>query len=80
MTITVHLHSKLMVETAEGLARRLDVVLVEGSTVTELIAQLKISIEPEMLLIGINGNVAKLEDKLHEGDHVHLMLPVSGGI
>lgn len=80
MRITVHLHSKLMVETPEGKKRRLEVELEKNSSVTDLISFLELSIEPRLLLVGINDEPAGLDSKLQDGDRVHLILPVSGGL
>lgn len=80
MKVSVHLHSTLMVETPEGPRRRLEVDLQGGSTIMDLIRFLDLEIAPDSLLLGINGEVARLDDQIHAGDHVHLMLPISGGM
>ena len=79
MKVTVHLHSSLQVQTPDGPRRKVDIDLDENAAMEDLISSLKLKIGPERLLLGINGEIAKLTDMLHDGDHVHLMLPISGG-
>lgn len=79
MKVTVHLHSSLQIETPDGPQRRLEVELEKGATVMDLINHLKLTVDPGRLLLGINGEVARLGDQIADGDFVHLMLPVSGG-
>jgi len=77
--ITVHLHSKLIVETPEGKKRRLEIEIAENSRVKDLVSLLELTIEPRLLLVGINDQPAGIESRLEDGDRVHLILPVSGG-
>jgi len=79
MRITVHLHSILQRKTPEGMLRRLEVEMPEGSTILDLIKQVEIEIDPEYLLLALNGRVARLELVMKDGDKVHLMMPISGG-
>ena len=79
MKVIAHLHSSLQVQTPDGPKRKLEVELDDGAVLEDLITALEIKIDPERLLLGINGEIAKLEDPLRAGDHVHLMLPISGG-
>lgn len=79
MQITVHLHSKLIVETPEGKKRRLEIEIAENSRVKDLVSLLELTIEPRLLLVGINDQPAGIESRLEDGDRVHLILPVSGG-
>ena len=79
MKVTVHLHSSLQVQTDEGPKRVLDLEMEEGAVLKDIITTLALEIDPGQLLLGINGEIARLEDPLRDGDHVHLMLPISGG-
>ncbi len=79
MKVTVHLHSTLQIETPAGPKRRVVVDLEPGATIQSLIGHLKIQTDPARLLLGLNGEVAGLTELLQDGDHVHLMLPASGG-
>jgi sulfur carrier protein ThiS len=79
MRIVVHLHSILQRKTPEGLQRKLEVEMPEGSTILNLIEHLEVEIDPGYLLLALNGRVARLEQVMDDGDKVHLMMPISGG-
>jgi len=79
MKIVVHLHSILQRKTPQGTQRKLEVELPEGSTIQDLVENLEVEVAPEHLSLALNGRVAKLEQELHDGDKVHLMVPISGG-
>lgn len=79
MKIVVHLHSILQRKTPQGLQRKLEVELPEGSTIQDLVDHLEVEVAPEHLSLALNGRVARLEQVLHDGDKVHLMVPISGG-
>ena len=57
----------------------MEVELDGKGTVRDVIEQLEMSIDPEALLLAVNGDIAELTTKLSDGDQVHLMLPISGG-
>jgi sulfur carrier protein ThiS len=79
MKIVVHLHSILQRKTPQGLQRKLEVELPEGSTIQDLVEHLEVEVAPEHLSLALNGRVARLEQALRDGDKVHLMVPISGG-
>ena len=79
MKIIVHLHSILQRKTPQGLQRKLEVELPEGSTIRDLIERLEMEVAPEHLSVALNGRVARVEQVLEDGDKVHLMIPISGG-
>lgn len=79
MIVTVLLHTILQIQTPEGPKRRLEVDIPSDSTVLDLIEHLEIEIDPEDLLLAVNGRIAHLDQQLEESDKVHLMLPISGG-
>lgn len=79
MQVDVHLHAILQRQTPDGLLRRLDVEMPEGSTIQRLIDHLGIEIDPEHLLFALNGRVANIDQALADGDVVHIMVPISGG-
>ena len=79
MLITAHLHTILQRHTPEGIKGRLEVDIESGSTVEALIKYLEIDLDPDYLLLAVNGRVADLDQVLCESDHVNLMLPISGG-
>jgi sulfur carrier protein ThiS len=77
--IDVHLHTILQRQTPEGRLDRLQVTLPEESTLADLIGHLEISLDPEDLLLVVNGRTAKLEKALQNGDKVNLIPAISGG-
>lgn len=79
MLVTVHLGTILQKKTPRGNKRMLEVSLDKGSSVADLIRLLELEIDPEQLLLAVNGRVAKLNTKLENGHKVHLMMPISGG-
>ena len=79
MHVEVHLHTLLQRQTPEGLARRVDVELLDGSSLLNLLSSLQIEIAPEHLLFVVNGRIADVERELQDGDVVHLIPALSGG-
>ncbi len=79
ITVTVHLHTILQRQTPDGLVSRLELEIPSGSSLADLIQYLAIDLEPEHLLLVINGRVAELNRTLHTGDQVNLMPAISGG-
>ncbi|MCK4977161.1 MAG: MoaD/ThiS family protein [Anaerolineales bacterium] len=79
MKITVHLHTILQRQTPEGLVNRLEVSLPSNYTLEDLLQFLEIDLDPDALLLAVNGRVAELNQTLQEGDRVNLMPAISGG-
>ena len=79
MKVTVHLHTILQRQTPEGPQRQMDVALLSGSTLADLIEDLGIEMPLEGMLLVVNGRTAPTSHILHEGDQVHLMPAISGG-
>ena len=79
MTITVYLHTILQKQTAEGVLRSLELSVPEGSKVEDVLACLDIKINPNDLLITVNGQVADESQVLFTGDRVDLIPAISGG-
>jgi sulfur carrier protein ThiS len=79
MRIVVHLHSILQRKTPEGMQRKIEVDMPEGSTIQDLVEHLEVEVAPEHLSLALNGRVARLEKVMNDGDKVHLMVPISGG-
>jgi molybdopterin converting factor small subunit len=57
----------------------ISVDLIEGSRVSDLITRLQMKLEPEFLLIVVNGRIADLNMVLNDGDQMNLMPALSGG-
>ena len=79
MNVTVHLHTILQRQTSEGLVGRLAVSLPENTSLGGLLDSLEIELEPEHLLLVVNGRTAQLQRVLRDGDQVNLMPAISGG-
>lgn len=79
MVITVRLHTILQRQTAQGLVRELDVELPANSTLTDLLHKLEIELDPDSLLLVVNGRLVETGDLLRPGDRVNLMPAISGG-
>jgi sulfur carrier protein ThiS len=79
VNVTVHLHTILQRQTPEGLVGRLAISLPEDTTMAGLLDFLEIELEPEHLLLVVNGRMAELQRVLQEGDQVNLMPAISGG-
>jgi molybdopterin converting factor small subunit len=79
MKVEVNLHTTLQRQTPQGTQRCVDLELPEGSTLEELLVVLEIRLEPENLLLVVNGKVADDAYRLADGDHVSLIPAMSGG-
>lgn len=79
MRVLVHLHTILQKETPEGTKRFLEVIMPPGSTLADLLKHLEIDLDPEAMLLVINGRTAELDRRLQDGDEVNLMPAISGG-
>jgi sulfur carrier protein ThiS len=79
VNVTVHLHTILQRQTPEGLVGQLAISLPENTTMAGLLDFLEIELEPEHLLLVVNGRTAELKRVLQDGDQVNLMLAISGG-
>jgi sulfur carrier protein ThiS len=79
MIVTVHLHTILQRQTPDGIIDRLEVTLSQGSTLADLLQQIGVDMNPDALLLAVNGRVADLDESLSEGDRINLMPAISGG-
>lgn len=79
MIVTVHLHTILQRQTPDGIVDRLEVALPQGSTLADLLRQVGVEMNPDALLLAVNGRVADLDALLFEGDRINLMPAISGG-
>ncbi len=77
--IEVHLHTILRLETPDGVVDRLDLAVPAGSTLGDLLKRLDIDLNPEALLLVVNGRMAESHQVLGPGDVVNLMPAISGG-
>lgn len=79
MIVTVHLHTILQRQTPDGIVDRLEVALPQGSTLADLLRQVGVEMNPDALLLAVNGRVADLDALLSQGDRINLMPAISGG-
>lgn len=79
MQLVVYLHTLLQRQTPSGTQSRVQVEILEGSSMSELLQQLEIDLDPEHLLLVVNGKVVEPERVLQPGDEVHLVPAISGG-
>jgi sulfur carrier protein ThiS len=79
INITIHLHTILQRQTPDGLINLLEIQLPADSTLADLLRDLNIELEPEHLLLAVNGRVAELDQVLQGGDQVNVMPALSGG-
>jgi len=77
--VEVYLHTILQRHTAKGLQKQLRVTLPAGSRMVDLIRSLHIELDPEHMLLVVNGKVVELEHVLQDGDKINLMPALSGG-
>ena len=54
------------------------IALPDGSNTKDLIHQLKIPSE-EVGVLSVNGRMATFEQRLEEGDIIHIVPPIGGG-
>ena len=73
----VHLHTALRRRTPEGIVREVLLELAAGATLEDLLRAM--AIEPEGLVLVVNGRVAGGGQVLCEADAVHLIPALSGG-
>jgi len=79
MKIEVHLHTTLRLNTPEGALDKFNIVLPGGSSIEDVLEYLSIDIDPDSLLLVLNGRTVTLDQELSEGDVVNLMTAISGG-
>lgn len=80
MRISVYLHTILQRETPQGIIRQLEVELPDDSSLLDLLQALQIELDPEQIMLVVNGVMAQDEHaRLADGDRVNLMPAISGG-
>lgn len=77
--VQVFLHTTLVRFSPDGQKRKFMLQLPEGSTIGDLVTHLEVTHSADILLFGLNGDVADEKSPLKSGDKVHVMMPVSGG-
>ena len=73
MKVKVHLHTVLQRETPEGMQQELDVTMLSGSSMMDLMADLGVVLPLDTMQMMVNGRLAEASDNLQDGDEVHLI-------
>lgn len=80
MNIRVHLHTILERKTdSGGTIGQLDLFFHEGITMNDLLKHLEIKLEPDNMLLVVNGRIVELDHKIRDGDEINLIPAMSGG-
>ena len=79
LIITVHLHTILQRHTPDGIVDKLEVTLLPGSLMADLLTHLNVKLSSENLLLVVNGRIVDLDHPLADNDRVNLMPAMSGG-
>ncbi len=79
MIVSVYLHTILQRHTPQGIIRQLEVTLPSGSNLLDLLTELNIELDPEQIMLVVNGIMADEHTLLADGDRVNLMPAISGG-
>ena len=77
--VTVHLHTILQRQTAEGTIDEIELTVPADSKVGDLLEIAGIDLGTDMLILVRNGRVVRPEDPLQDGDQINLMPAISGG-
>ena len=79
MKIEVHLHATLRIKNQEGGWHVVTIELPERKTINDVLDHVQINLEPDHLLIALNGKTAEIDQELRDGDVLNLMTAISGG-
>lgn len=73
MVVTVHLDTILQRQTPDGWQKQLEVTLLSGSTLADLIPDLGIDMPVSAVRMRVNGQSVTADHVLRDGDQVHLL-------
>lgn len=79
MVIEIRLHTILQLETPSGKVRKVSMTLLPGATLAEVLAELRIELPLEGLLLVINGRLVDVDTAIADGDVIDLIPALSGG-
>ena len=77
--IEVHLHTILQRYNEHGVVRKLEVDIPDGNSLGDLLHHVAIDLQPDALLLVVNGRLVDKNYTLTPGDRVNLMPAISGG-
>jgi sulfur carrier protein ThiS len=79
MKVSVNFHTTLRSEIKLGGEYPIQVEIVFGWTVKKLLQELSINLNPELILIVINGRIENEEKILTDGDRLDFVPAIEGG-
>jgi sulfur carrier protein ThiS len=79
MKVSVNFHTTLRDEIMLGAEHSIQVEIVVGWTVKKLLQELSINIDPEFIIILINGQIENENTILTEGDKLDFVPAIAGG-
>ena len=62
------------------MVNRFELNVGSGTNLTDLLETLDVQMDPESILLVVNGRTADPSQELFEGDQVNLMPAISGGV
>lgn len=79
LSVTVHLHTIIQLQTTEGLKNKIIISVGENTTLHYLISFLDLHLSEEAMLFVVNGKVVPPTHVIQNNDEVHLIPAISGG-
>lgn len=79
MKVSVNFHTTLRDEIKLGAEHSIQVEIIVGWTVKKLLQELSINIDPEFIIILINGRIENENSILKEGDKIDFVPAIAGG-
>lgn len=80
LKVSIHLHTLLQKRTEKGLQSHFLVEVKPGARLEDLIRQFDLEIDRKHTLLVINGQFAELGTALQDGDEIHIIPAISGGV
>ena len=80
MSIRVHLHTIYQKKTDNGLINKYELPYLQNQTMEMVIHLLDLDIPEDSSLLVVNGKIAELDYIIQDGDHIHLIPAISGGL
>jgi sulfur carrier protein ThiS len=79
MVVTIYLHTILQRQTPDGVQQQMDVTLLSGSKLEDLVYDLGLGLPLDAIVWKVNGRYESAEHILHDGDKVQLLPAPSKG-
>ena len=73
MVVTIYLHAILQRQTPDGVQRQMDVTLLTGSKLEDLVYDLGLGLPLDAIVWKVNGRYETADRILRDGDQVHLI-------